>query len=223
MKTKPKNSEAFQRFVALALELVDASDTILTFQVLADAARVSRAAPVHVFGGSAGLYAAVGAEGFARLSAALKAVPTSATGLDQLVALTMAHARFGLTHPNLYRMMHHPEAWAVANVPRASSGDGPQRRRAKEHDLAAVLLRSRAESFAVFETAAAEAVRDGSLRLAAGESGEAAHLLTTLTDGFLFQAREEQVMAGKSLDKQLDSFRWRVGVVARALGASRRH
>lgn len=211
-----RGDEGRQRLVALALGLVEGSDRVsLTFQLLADEARVTRAAPMHLFGGSAGLHAAVGAEGFARLAAALNSVPTCATGLEQLVALTMAHARFGLEHPNLYREMHHPDAWAVANEP---SSAGPQRQRSRAHALAAVLLRSRAESLAIFAGAAARASRDGSLRLASDEIGEATHLLTTLTDGFLFQAREERVMEGRSLDQQLESFRWRVEFVAGALG-----
>jgi hypothetical protein len=217
-----RGDQGRQDLVTLALGLVDRDDPVpLTLESLAKAAgKKSRGAPLHVFGGVGGLYAAVGAEGFRRLARELAEVPEQPTGLGELIALTMAHARFGLEHPNLYRIMHHPEAWKTESAPEPEE-EGPRRRFLKQREMLAQLDEQRYASLLLFSQAEERGLGDASLRIRPSERSLAWHLLTTLTDGFLFQVREERVLAELPVEKQLEAYQQRVALVIRGLRGDR--
>jgi len=89
------------------LRLSAGGDEALSLRSLAKDAGVSAAAPYHHFGSKEGLLAAIAADGFARLDAALAAAAVD----DPNVSLTdMAdrYVRFALAHAAHYRHMWSP-------------------------------------------------------------------------------------------------------------------
>jgi len=91
---------------ALAI-LAEEGVAALTLRSAARRVGVSHAAPKNHFGDLRGLLAAVAAEGFRRLAAAMQ-VPKDEDTAERLLAIGRAYVRFAQTSPELFRAMFHP-------------------------------------------------------------------------------------------------------------------
>ncbi|MGE0723404.1 MAG: TetR/AcrR family transcriptional regulator [Alphaproteobacteria bacterium] len=80
----------------------------LTLRAAARRAGVSHAAPYRHFPDGEALLAAIAAEGFGELRAALVAPDARGRGEDALVAMAAAYVGFALDHPAMYRLMFGP-------------------------------------------------------------------------------------------------------------------
>ncbi len=81
----------------------------LTLRAVARRAGVSAMAPYRHFADREALLAAVAADGFARLAAALETGAEGATPGERLFNAGLAYIRFALTNPALYRLMFGPD------------------------------------------------------------------------------------------------------------------
>ena len=73
-------------------------------------AGVSAAAPYHHFADKAALIAALATEGYAALTAALRAAWAAEDDpAERIAALGMAYVRFAVAHPAAFRLMFRPE------------------------------------------------------------------------------------------------------------------
>lgn len=77
----------------------------ISFRGLARTLDVSHAAPGHHFADRQELLAELGADGYAGLADAMDEAMAQTTPANWLVAAGRAYIRFGLDHPELYRMM----------------------------------------------------------------------------------------------------------------------
>jgi len=94
--------------VHTAMDLLDEGGLdAVTLRAVAERTGVSRSAPYRHFETKRALLAAVATEGFRRLTRALEAARDAASGdaIEQLVAGCVAYVRFGIDHPQLYRLM----------------------------------------------------------------------------------------------------------------------
>jgi AcrR family transcriptional regulator len=159
--------------------------------------RISGTAALHYFGSMPGLLGAIAAHGFDEVSGRLHRVRESVTpGIDSIRQLGLEYARFGLENPHLYRAIHAGRFWHSTTASRQAT-----ERAQRWIDRAVGARNCVVEEFllAVRDAQRAGAVRDVSIALAA-------HVVTTLTDGFLFQTLEEHVGATKTMDEQLEDF-----------------
>jgi len=91
-----------------ALRLLEESDPgHLSLRAIAREAGVSRAAPYHHFADREALLAAVAAEGFRALRAAMmeRLESTAGTLLERMREMGVAYVVFAVRHPQLYRLM----------------------------------------------------------------------------------------------------------------------
>ncbi|MBV9653225.1 MAG: WHG domain-containing protein [Acetobacteraceae bacterium] len=131
----------------------DRGPAALSLREVARAAGVSHNAPYRHFADREALLAALAAEGFVRLTAALHAAARRSHAEARGLALGRAYLRFARTHPSLYLLMFGPDvrksaypALAAAAMeafaalrPAAGAGRDPARR-ARHHAVGAWAL-----------------------------------------------------------------------------------
>ncbi|MEO0325908.1 MAG: WHG domain-containing protein [Myxococcota bacterium] len=130
-----------------ALVLLAAGDAEFSLRALARAAGVSPAAPYHHFGDKRGLLAALAAEGFAALGAALDELREGHQ--DPALAVMVArYVDFAVEHSAHYRLMFHPgiaaDGGPVAMAARAAFARLVRAVRQTAPDIDAVEATSRA-------------------------------------------------------------------------------
>ncbi|GAA0785767.1 hypothetical protein GCM10009077_39050 [Roseibium denhamense] len=82
----------------------------LSLRALAAKVGVSHTAPKNHFGSMKGLMTAIGAEGFRRFAAEMRAgLSTASSRMDKLRAAAEGYVRFAQAHPELFRIMFSPE------------------------------------------------------------------------------------------------------------------
>ena len=169
---------------------------------------VTGTAPLYYFGSKIGLLGAVAEQGFKELTGHLGGVRRAATpGTDAIVSLSVAYARFGLENPRLYQAIHAGQLWHSA---RAHPGD-------TEREWIQAARDARKKAFAEFREVVKNAYDAGAL--ASTPTGVAAHVLTALVDGYLFQSLEENVDSTLTLDQRLAYVARLVTVTLNGLGA----
>jgi AcrR family transcriptional regulator len=182
-----------ERLHEKAVELVsDEGPEALTLRALADKADVFFTAPQYHFGSVAGLLAAVAASGFSELRQELGRERLKSPAGSKYVAVALAHARFGLERSNLYKGMHDPRFWRLEHE--AASENIAK---VREHKWIQEARRERNGAFDEYQEAVVTDQDHGTLnrnRLPV----HVAHFLTTLVDGYLFQATHEQVHGEKT-------------------------
>jgi AcrR family transcriptional regulator len=97
--------------------LVEEGLAALTLRAVARAAGVSQTAPYRHFADRRSLVAAVAAEGFEELAAAMAAAMASGGGRQGFKGVAHAYVRFGQQHPALYRVMFGPEVADTGDLP----------------------------------------------------------------------------------------------------------
>jgi AcrR family transcriptional regulator len=97
--------------------LVEAGPAGLSLRRVAAAAGVSTMPVYTLFGDKAGLLAAMHREGFRRLGATLRAVPSDGDPLAHLAQLGVAYREAALRSPNLYGLMFGHETAAMSTDP----------------------------------------------------------------------------------------------------------
>jgi AcrR family transcriptional regulator len=165
---------------------------------------VTRSAPLHYFGSSVGLLAAISTHGFEELHRLL--IEQRKRDPGNVVGLAQRYGQFGLANPHLYRAMHAASVWTSiaqrglrrsASTERARRGAVPWLERAQA---------ARDAAFYEFAEAVQQAQSEGRLR-PGEDAGKLARVLSALVDGFLFQTLEEQVGAGQSPSERLAALR----------------
>jgi AcrR family transcriptional regulator len=174
-----------------AVQLVeDEGPEALTLRALADKARVFFTAPQYHFGSVAGLLAAVAEHGFSELRQQLERERQRSQAGSQHVATALAHARFGLERFNLYKGMHDPRFWRFEHQ---KASDNIAKRR--EHQWIQRASAERNLALNEYQDAVTTDQAHGTLN---GNPADVARFLAVLVDGYLFQATQEQVHAGKT-------------------------
>lgn len=110
-KTRPYHHGSLREaLIAASLEILDEEGVVgLTLRSAARRVGVSHAAPKNHFGDLQGLLAAVAAEAFRRLAAAMrKAEQSSDDPVARLVDIGRAYVRFAKSSPGHFRAMFHP-------------------------------------------------------------------------------------------------------------------
>ena len=171
---------------------------------------VTGTAPLYYFGSKVGLLGAIAEKGFAELAARMRAVRTAVTpGSDALVKVAVAHARFGLEHPRLYRAMHAAQLW---HAPTIDAGTG-------RRNWTQAARQARDQAFAEWITAVGEAQAAGAVKRM--PPAIAARILTAIVDGYVFQTFEEHVTPTQPLEEHLDDVAHLVDVTLGGLAPSR--
>src|SRR5919204_2854813 len=126
-----------QRIRAAAVNLLnEAGVEALSFRAIGERPelKVTRTAPLHYFGSSAGLFGAIAEQGFGELTVLLteRLHAIRPTG-HALLELAVAYGEYALQHPHLYRAIHAPQLWHLAHkatADRAASNTAAWIRRA---------------------------------------------------------------------------------------------
>jgi AcrR family transcriptional regulator len=148
---------------------------------------ISGTAALYYFGSIQGLLGAIAAHGFDEVFGRLHRVRESVTpGAGSVRQLGVEYARFALENPYLYRAIHAGDFWHSTTVSKQATE------------------RARHRVFDEFVLAVQDAQRVGAVRDVS--TALAAHVVTTLTDGFLFQTLEEHVGAHQTMAEQLTDF-----------------
>lgn len=170
----------------------------LTFARVAKAVGMTRTAPIHHFGSTAGLVASVAVHFFEKLDHELV---SASAGLAQagarLRAIVLAYARFSLKHPELYRAAHSALLWKTGFE--ATADSIPSR---YEADWVGRAYDTRGEVFDRFVSAATDWQAGGPARGRAAD--QVAHTFTILVDGMMFQVTEEQVFSDMTEEERID-------------------
>ena len=167
---------------------------------------ITGTAPLYYFGSKVGLLGAVAEQGFGEVAARLRDVRSKATpGMDAIVSVSIAYAQFGLENPRLYQAIHTAELWHSAV---ADTG-------ASKRDWVKAARDARDRAFVEFRRAVSEAQNAGALNRT--PTDVAAHAMTALVDGYLFQALEENVDADHTLEKRLEYVARLVAVILNGL------
>src|SRR5262245_48731380 len=116
-----------EHLIATARRLLDAEGLEpLTLREIARRGGLSHGAPLRHFSSLASLLAAVAAQGFRELSAAMEAaigeVPPRATPLDRLAAAGRGYVRFALGSPGVFALMFRPERVDTTHTEYAEAG-----------------------------------------------------------------------------------------------------
>lgn len=82
----------------------------LSLRALSRTLGVSHAAPTHHFGDRDGLFAAIAADGYARLASFMSEALRDAPGQAALGAIGVAYVRFATAHPHVFRLMFGPRS-----------------------------------------------------------------------------------------------------------------
>jgi hypothetical protein len=165
---------------------------------------VTRSAPLHYFGSTLGLLAAIAAHGLDEVMACLREHRARA-GADDVTGLAVAYGKFGLQNPGLYRAMHQAVLWKSVGQSGLRRGAATERAVAKAWPWIERAIAARAAAFQEVVLAVQAGQRAGTLVLEPAEM--LARHLAQLVDGFLFQSLEEQVGAERPLAEQLDDLR----------------
>ena len=167
---------------------------------------ITGTAPLYYFGSKVGLLGAVAEQGFGEVAARLRDVRSKATpGMEAIVSVSIAYAQFGLENPRLYQAIHTAELWHSAV---ADTG-------ASKRDWVKAARDARDRAFVEFRRAVSEAQNAGALNRT--PTDVAAHAMTALVDGYLFQALEENVDADHTLEKRLEYVARLVAVILNGL------
>lgn len=92
----------------------------LSLREIARRAGVSHAAPAHHFGGKAGVFTAIAAEGFRLLA---ERTSRLAGQPDALLAAALAYIRFGIEHRGYFEVMWRPDLHAAGDPSLAEARD----------------------------------------------------------------------------------------------------
>jgi hypothetical protein len=196
--THESTEDTAQRICDAAVQLVRTRGLgALSFTTLANhrTLRVTRTAPLHYFGSTVGLLAAIAACGFDELRNHLSEVRTSGDASERTVkALGLSYAAYALQHEHMHRAMHAADLWRAATAHQASQKRATKTAFTKAQSWVEKAVASRDATFAEFVIAVRDAQKAGRLRSDVGErTDDAANFITAIVDGFLFQQFEERV------------------------------
>jgi len=189
----------------VAVELVRARGLeALTFEKLAKhrSLNLSRNAPMHYFGSTIGLVAAIAAAGLDDLTTRLHGERENADASDAtLKRLALTYAEYALRSPRLYRAMHASDLWQAVTAQKPKHTTSVASRKADQWIQLAAGAREAA--LTEFELAVKDAQQAGRVRTAA-KSYVVAHLATAIVDGFLFHTFAEHVGSEKTIKELLN-------------------
>jgi AcrR family transcriptional regulator len=196
--THESTEDTAQRICDAAVQLVRTRGlNALSFSTLAKhrTLRVTRTAPLHYFGSTVGLLAAIAASGFDELRNHLSEVRTSGDASERTVkALGLSYAAYAFQHEHLHRAMHAADLWRAVTAHQSNQKRATKTASTKAQSWVEKAIASRDATFAEFVIAVRDAQKAGRLRNDVGErTDDAANFITAVVDGFLFQHFEERV------------------------------
>ena len=196
--THESTEDTAQRICDAAVQLVSARGlSALSFSTLANhrTLRVTRTAPLHYFGSTVGLLAAIAAWGFDQLRDQLSKVRRSGDASERTVkALGLSYAAYAFQHEHLHRAMHAADLWQAVTAHQSSQKRAAKTASAKAQGWVQKAIASRDAAFTEFVIAVRDAQKAGRLRNDVSEqTDDAANFITAIVDGFLFQHFEERV------------------------------
>jgi AcrR family transcriptional regulator len=180
---------------------------------------VSRTAPLHYFGTTAGMLAAVAEHGFMELAARLRtAGPSPRDTAEAVKRAALVYAEYALRHARLWRTMHSARLWQSIAEKGLRHGQRSDRAIEKAQAWMDRADAARLDAFAAIVQLISEGQKrpPGSTRAA----DLIAHAVTALVDGFMFQIVEEQVGAGSTEREKLDYFERLLDLAVGGLGSA---
>jgi AcrR family transcriptional regulator len=115
----------------------------LSMRTLGSAAGVSRTAAYYYFPDKAALVARVGADGFERMAARIRAAGLAAPpGIEQIIAGFTAYLEFAVAEPDLYRVMFSGVLARPLTLPATGSGEADQFSSTGAHDAFRLMVES---------------------------------------------------------------------------------
>lgn len=164
----------------------------LSFTTVADDLKLTRTAPIYYFGSRDGLLAAIAEHGFNELTSQLRKRREGGDGSERTVKqLAVTYAGYAFQHPELYRAMHASDLWKAATTDARKQTRTNEGAASKTETWIQRATHSRDSAFVEFLIAIHHAQFTGYLRK--HPTGEIAHLVTSIVDGFLFHYFQAQV------------------------------
>jgi AcrR family transcriptional regulator len=184
---------------------------------------VTRTAPLHYFGSTIGLLAAIATRGFDELRDQLSGVRKAGDASERTVkALGLAYAAYAFQNEHLYRAMHAADLWRAVTASQSSQKRGNKTPSPKAQNWIERAVASRDATFAEFVIAVTEAQEAGRLRNGVGNrTADPANFITAVVDGFLFQHFEERVTENCSPEERLQKLEHFLDLAIAGLRVSR--